>query len=86
MAVIISQIIPPANQPKSAELKPGDQFIAANGKPVTSAYAYVFSGSFPGGSIEVLRDGHRLRIDGFASGSLGVVLEDRATKVQKKVA
>jgi len=86
VAVIISQIIPPANQPKSAELKPGDQFIAANGKPVTSAYAYIFSGTFPGGSIEVLRDGHRLRIDGFASGSLGVVLEDRGTKVQKKVA
>jgi predicted Ser/Thr protein kinase len=76
--VFIAAVVPPAAQPKSAELKVGDLFVAANGKPVTSAYAWVFSGSFPGGWIEVLRDGRRIRIDGFNPGLLGIGLEDRA--------
>lgn len=77
VAVIITDVSPPAEQPKSAELKVGDQLVSANGRPVTSAYAYVFGGSFPGGYLEVLRQGHRNRIDGFNPGSLGVQLEDR---------
>jgi predicted Ser/Thr protein kinase len=89
IAVFISEVIPPANQPKSSELKAGDQLVAVNGKPVTSAYGYVFSGTFPGGSVDVLRAGQRIRIDGFNSGSLGVILEDRAANLkheEKKVA
>jgi hypothetical protein len=45
---------------------------------VTSAYAWVYAGNFPGGWIEVLRDGKRVRIEGFEAGTLGVFLEDRA--------
>ena len=76
--VFIINVVPPADQPKSAELRAGDQFVAANAKPVTSTYAWLFSTNFPGGSIEVLREGQRLRIDGFGPGKLGVDLQDRA--------
>jgi hypothetical protein len=69
-------------QPKAAELRAGDQMVAANGKPVTSAYAWVAS-DFAGGWIEVLREGRRIRIDGFTPGKLGVVLEDRAPAATK---
>jgi predicted Ser/Thr protein kinase len=75
--VIITGVVPSAEQPKSAELKAGDQLVAVNGKPVTSAYAWAFSGNFPGGWVEVLREGRRIRIDGFGPGKLGVYLEDR---------
>jgi hypothetical protein len=73
--VYIRSVAP--EQPKAAELRAGDQLIAANGKPVTSAYAWV-AGGFPGGWIEVSRNGQRLRIDGFVPGKLGIGLEDRA--------
>lgn len=76
--VIITAVTPPAEQPKSAELRAGDQLVAANGKPATSAYAWA-AGNFPGGWIEVLREGRRIRIDGFAPGKLGVSLEDRGS-------
>jgi hypothetical protein len=66
-----------AQQAKAAELKPGDQLLEANGVPVHSAYEWAFA-NFPGGWIEVLRDGKKLRIEGFEAGSLGVGLEDRA--------
>jgi hypothetical protein len=46
-----------------------------HGVPVRSAYE--FASNFPGGWIEVLRDGKKLRIEGFEAGSLGVALEDR---------
>lgn len=78
--VIITDVAPPEGQPKSSELKVGDQFLTANGRAVTSAYGWVFAGPFPGGWIEVLRNGQRIRIDGFNPGVLGVVLEDRAPK------
>ncbi len=77
--VIITDVVSPPAQPKSAELKAGDQFVAANGQPVTSAYGWVYGPTFPGGSLEIIRDGRRVRIDGFDSGSLGVTLEDRAS-------
>ncbi len=80
--VIITEIAPPAEQPRSAELKPGDQLVASNGRQVTSSYGWVFAGKFPGGWIEVLRNGKRIRIDGFKAGVLGVVLEDRAASVR----
>jgi hypothetical protein len=64
-------------QPKSSELKAGDRLLAANGNPIASAYHFVFH-DFPGGWLEVLRDGQRLRIDGFEAGSIGFFLEDRA--------
>jgi hypothetical protein len=76
--VIIAEVSPPIEQPKSAELKVGDQLVAANGKPVTNAYAWRFAGTFPGGSIEVLRDGQRVRIGPFNPGKLGIALQDRA--------
>ena len=75
--VIITGVEPPEGQPKSAELRAGDQLLAANGNPVTSAYAWV-TGGFAGGWIEVLREGRRIRIDGFVPGLLGVELQDRA--------
>ena len=75
--VIITEVVPPPDQPKSAELQAGDYLVAANGKPVANAYAWVFAGDFPGGWIEVLREGQRIRINGFAPGKLGVTLEDR---------
>jgi len=66
-----------AQQAKAAELRPGDQILEANGVPVRSAYEWAFS-NFPGGWIDVMRDGQRLRIEGFEAGLLGVALEDRA--------
>lgn len=78
--VIITEVSPPAEQPKSAELKVGDQLFASNGNAVTSAYAWVYSGKFPGGWIEVVRDGKHIRIEGLNPGILGIALEDRAKK------
>jgi hypothetical protein len=66
-----------AQQAKAAELRPGDQLLEANGVPVRSAYEWA-SVTFPGGWIEVMRDGKRVRIEGFEAGTLGVALEDRA--------
>jgi YD repeat-containing protein len=66
-----------AQQPKAAELKPGDQLLEANGVVVRSAYEWAAS-AFPGGWIEVMRDGRRLRIEGFDAGPLGIALEERA--------
>jgi hypothetical protein len=81
--VIITQVFPPENQPKSSELKPGDQFLGFNGKQITSAYAWVYSGGFPGGWIEVARSGRRVRISDLNPGPLGIVLEDRATQIRQ---
>jgi predicted Ser/Thr protein kinase len=81
VSVLVIAVIPPPQQPKSAELKEGDQILAANGKPVTSAYALLFSGGgFPGGSIEVSRGGQRIRIEGFSPGPLGLFLQERAAE------
>jgi hypothetical protein len=73
--VMITAVTPA--QPKAAELKPGDQLLVVNGNPLASAYHFVFS-DFPGGWMEVLRDGQRLRMEGFEAGSIGFFLEDRA--------
>ncbi len=75
--VIITAVVVPPEQPKSAELKVGDQLLSSNGKAVTNGYAWVFAGAFPGGWVEVIRDGKRIRIDGFVAGPLGIGLEDR---------
>lgn len=77
--VYITSVTP--EQPKAAELQVGDQLLASNGKPVTSAYGWV-SVTFPGGWIEVMREGRRLRIDGFAPGKLGITLEERAATIK----
>jgi hypothetical protein len=66
-----------AQQAKAAELKAGDQLLEANGAVVHSASEFTAT-TFPGGWIEVLRDGQRIRIEGFAAGPLGLALEDRA--------
>jgi hypothetical protein len=66
-----------AQQAKAVELKPGDRLLESNGVKVRSAYEWAFA-NFPGGWIEVLRDGKKMRIEGFEAGSLGVGLEDRA--------
>ena len=76
--VIITYVAPPPEQPKSAELKAGDQLVASNGKPVTSFYGWKYGGDFRGGWIEVLREGRRIRISGFAPGKLGIAVEERA--------
>lgn len=78
--VVITGVVPNANQPKSGELKPGDVLVSVNGKPVTSAYGWVFGGAFQGGTIEIARGGQRIKIDGFVAGTLGVALEERAKK------
>jgi hypothetical protein len=65
-----------AQQAKAAELRPGDQLLESNGKPVHSAYEWATT-PFAGGWIDVLRDGKKLRIEGFEAGTLGVALEDR---------
>ena len=78
--VIIYVVMPPPDQPKSAELKEGDQIIAANGQPVTSAYGFLTS--FSEGWIEVLREGERIRIDGFNKSPLGVGLQERVPAAQ----
>jgi serine/threonine protein kinase len=64
-------------QPKCAELKVGDQLLTLNGEIIPSAYHFVFR-PFPGGWLEVLRDGQRLRVEGFEAGPHGLDLEDRA--------
>ncbi len=74
--VVITSVQPA--QPKAAELREGDQLVASNEKPASSAYAWVEAGTFPGGWIEVVRNGQLLRIDGFQEGPLGITLEDRA--------
>lgn len=68
-----------AQQPKAAELRTGDQLLEMNGVPIRSAYQFAFA-NFPGGSIDVMRDGQRLHLEGFQAGALGVALEDRAVK------
>jgi hypothetical protein len=75
--VIITSVEPRAEQPKAAELKAGDQLTAANGKPLTSTYAWA-STEFPGGWVEVLREGKVVRVSGLNPGRLGVTLQERA--------
>jgi hypothetical protein len=74
---IVTAVAP--EQPKAAEFKTGDELLSVNGDPVRSARHFV-SRDFPGGWIEVLRDGQTLRIEDLAAGSLGLTLEDRAPK------
>jgi serine/threonine protein kinase len=76
--VIITSVTPSPEQPKAVELKVGDQLVAANGKPVTTTQAWLATGTFPGGWLEVLREGRRIRIDGLAAGDIGFLLQDRA--------
>lgn len=64
-------------QPKCAELKVGDQLLSVNGETIPNAYHFAYR-PFPGGSLEVLRDGQRLRIEGFEAGPHGLDLEERA--------
>jgi serine/threonine protein kinase len=75
--VIITQVSPSADQPKLAELKVGDQLVTSNGTPVTSSYGWALS-EFKGGWLEVIRNGQRIRIDGFVEGVLDISLQDRA--------
>ncbi len=76
--VIIKAVNP--KQPKAAELRPGDRFVSANGRPVTSTYAWAAAGEFPGGWIEIVRDGQQRRIEGFIAGPIDLALQDRAPK------
>jgi hypothetical protein len=74
---IITAVTPA--QPKAADLKTGDELLSVNGDLVHSAHHFT-SRDFPGGWIEVLRDGQTVRIEGLTAGPLGVTLEDRAPK------
>jgi hypothetical protein len=73
--VLIVEIEP--QQPKAAELRVGDQLVEANGVPIRSAYQWKWT-PFPGGWVEVIRDGKRVRIEGLEAGPLGLALEERA--------
>jgi hypothetical protein len=66
-------------KPAAVEFKPGDELLSANGEPIRSAYHFNRS-VFPGGWIEVLRDGKTVRIEGLEPGPLDLRLEDRAPK------
>ena len=55
----------------------GWEFLNANGVAVKHAYDWMLGANFAGGYVEVLRDGQKLRIDGFEPGKIGVLLEDR---------
>lgn len=82
--VMVKEIF--ANAPSvAAELRAGDQLMSVNGNPVRTALEWPPARNFPGGWIEVLRDGHRSRIDGFKAGlgALGMKLEDRAPAVDQ---
>ncbi|HKO62242.1 MAG TPA: hypothetical protein VJV03_13850, partial [Pyrinomonadaceae bacterium] len=81
--VFIYAIVAPRDQPKSAELKSGDQLIAANGKRVTTAYSFL--STFSGGWIEVLRENQRIRISGFKPGELGIGLQERAASLKNNI-
>lgn len=78
---VVILAVEPGTQERSAELRPGDVLVSAAGKPVTSTVAFAFGPPFPGGAVEVLRDGKIVRIEGFRAGKLGVFLEDRAAGV-----
>ena len=77
--VLITAVVP-GTQEKTAGLHVGDELVSANDRPVTSAYAFVFGPPFPGGAIEVLREGRRIRVEGFKTGRVGIYLEDRAAE------
>jgi hypothetical protein len=64
-------------QPRTKELRVGDQLLTANGEPIKSKFEWMLGTKFAGGFIEVLRDGQVIRIDGFQPGRLGILLEDR---------
>jgi tetratricopeptide (TPR) repeat protein/tRNA A-37 threonylcarbamoyl transferase component Bud32 len=76
--VIVTGVAP--EQPKAAELKAGDELLSANGNPIRSAYDWSFN-TFPGGWIEVKRDGKTMRVEGFTAGKVGLLVEDRALDV-----
>ena len=64
-------------QAPAAQMRVGDRLLTANGLAIGSTLEWTIGFNFPGGWIEVLRDGERIRIDGFEAGKLGVALEDR---------
>ncbi len=74
--VLVHSILPDS-QPAAAQLRPGDQFLTANGERVGSALEWMIGTNFSGGWIEVMRDGIRLRLEGFLPGRIGILLEDR---------
>jgi serine/threonine protein kinase len=80
--VFVTDVEVPEKQPKSAEIRPGDQLVAANGRPVPTTFAWVLE-SFPGGWIEVLREGRRIRIEPLNPGPVGLTLQDRAPRQAK---
>ncbi len=69
-------------QVASHQFRPGDQLVKIGDVPVTNVYSWTFGGGFPGGLIEIQRDGALLRLEGFTAGSLGVILEERANPVR----
>jgi hypothetical protein len=66
-------------EPESVQFKPGDELLSANGEPICSFHDFTRS-VFPGGWIEVLRDGKTVRIENLGPGPLDLRLEDRAPK------
>jgi hypothetical protein len=75
-AVQVFIVAVPREQTKANELRVGDQLVESNGVPVRSRYEWVAT-PFSGGWLEVIRDGKRLRIEGFDA-SINFDLEDRA--------
>ena len=78
---LVHQILPDAQPVILQELRVGDQLVSANGVPVTNPYMWTYGSDFPGGYIEIKRNGQPIRIDGIEGGTLGVYLEDRGPDV-----
>ena len=64
-------------QPSSKNFQPGDILVSRNGEPVTSLRGMGAGKPFPGGWVEVCREGRTIRIDGFQPGMMGVNLKER---------
>lgn len=68
------------SQAKARGLRVGDTMVAWNGVPIANVYAFTYGKPFSGGTIEVERVGERIAIDGFAAGTLGISMIDRAVR------
>ena len=68
-------------QASSRNLLREDQLVSIQGTPVTCVYAWIYGEGFPGGWIEIKRQGVLQRIEGFSAGPLGVMLVERADPV-----
>ncbi|HWB04172.1 MAG TPA: protein kinase [Verrucomicrobiales bacterium] len=69
--------VDPGSIGESLKLLPDDLILSYNGTPTSNSIEFA-EGKKPGGSMEILRKGKRLKFDKVPAGKLGVLLEDRA--------